>query len=66
MSACPVCGTWRSRVTETRSLSNGWHLRTRYCMKNANHKWKTYEIPEELIEMPPNVRQLNDTEDPIK
>ena len=45
MSACPDCGSWDSRVLESRRRpETGWHYRRRECL-NCDHRWGTYEVP---------------------
>lgn len=45
MSACPACGTWNSKVRESRHDTRyGWKWRLRDCL-DCNQRWSTYEVP---------------------
>jgi transcriptional regulator NrdR family protein len=51
MSACPTCGSIRSKVLETRYTATGWIKRRRRCLNeddgaHCTHRWNTFEIPE--------------------
>jgi transcriptional regulator NrdR family protein len=49
MSACPACGSIRSKVLETRYTDTGWIKRRRRCLNESEgcaHRWNTFEIPE--------------------
>lgn len=44
MSACPQCGSWSSKVKESRRDTRfGWKWRLRHCY-DCQHRWSTYEV----------------------
>jgi transcriptional regulator NrdR family protein len=51
MSLCPVCGSWQSKVKESRRDTRyGWKWRLRDC-SNCEHRWSTYEVPAETLQV---------------
>lgn len=45
MSVCSECGSWKSKVKESRRDTRfGWKWRLRDCM-DCGHRWSTYEVP---------------------
>jgi transcriptional regulator NrdR family protein len=45
MSSCEECGSWGSKVKETRKDTRyGWRWRLRDC-EECGHRWSTYEVP---------------------
>jgi hypothetical protein len=62
MSACPACEYFGSTVTMTRRLMGGWVKRWRRCnMEDCGHKWQTYEIPIDALDIsipPEDLKEL--------
>lgn len=51
MSACPECGSWNSRVLESRRRpETGWQYRRRECLQCAG-RWATYEVPAQDVQV---------------
>jgi len=49
MSLCPECGSWRSKVKESRRDTRyGWKWRLREC-HDCYYRWSTYECPAEAM-----------------
>lgn len=52
MSVCIACGSWKTKVLQTRKLRNdGWTFRERKC-DLCDHRWNTLEVPEEDVRVP--------------
>jgi transcriptional regulator NrdR family protein len=50
MSVCTECGSWNSKVKESRKDTRyGWKWRLRDCV-DCGHRWSTYEMPADNIE----------------
>lgn len=49
MSQCPECKTGKTQVIDSRYCDNGWTKRRRRCTWGCEHRWNTYEIPEEEL-----------------
>lgn len=49
MSQCPSCGSWQSKVKETRPDTRfGYRWRLRDCSE-CDHRWSTYEVPVDTL-----------------
>ncbi len=49
VSVCAECGTWRSKVLESRKDTRfGWRWRMRECL-DCEHRWATYEVDAETM-----------------
>lgn len=60
MSACPECGTGKTRVIDSRYLENGWTKRRRSCDWGCSARWNTYEVPEAVLEFTESAAQADD------
>ena len=48
---CPSCGSWKSKVLETRKdFRFNWLWRRRLC--GCGHEWQTYELPVNNLNAP--------------
>lgn len=50
---CPSCNHLKSRVTDSRPLTNGWTQRTRRCLA-CDTTWQTYEVNADDCEVNPS------------
>lgn len=60
MSACPRCGTLKTRVLETRVDGRGWTVRRRACAYQCGTRWNTTELPSDCIEVEAEVLEVSD------
>jgi transcriptional regulator NrdR family protein len=53
MSACPDpnCRLLKTRVIDSRVLTNGWTKRRRECYLGCGGRWNTYEVPEDELQI---------------
>ncbi|CAB4134706.1 hypothetical protein UFOVP274_48 [uncultured Caudovirales phage] len=49
---CPECNDMKSKVADSRPLTNGWTQRKRKC--ECGNVWYTFEVPADFCEVNPS------------